>query len=174
METLKSRYGNDPRFVLSQVALGETCGMTTFYEEANAGQTSSIVKGVSNIESVPHQVPITTLTQEFEKHQLDYADMVKIDAEGYDGYILDGAGELFMEQRIGIVQFEYNTSWLLAQYTLAEALNQLEKAGYATYQVTKKMMSAYDYERYNEYFNYGIFVGIHPKIDQIGPTKFQG
>jgi hypothetical protein len=78
------------------------------------------------------------------------------------------------EQRIGIIQFEYNTFWLLAHFSLAEALNLLEKAGYATYQITKEKIAAFDYETYNEYFNYGIFVGISPKNEQIDPIKFQG
>jgi FkbM family methyltransferase len=91
MEKLQSLYGDDHRLVLCQIALGENSGMTTFYEEPDAGQTSSVVKGVSNDKAFSHQISLTTLDQEFEKHQLDFVDMVKIDAEGYDGYVLRGA-----------------------------------------------------------------------------------
>ncbi|MBN1317286.1 MAG: FkbM family methyltransferase [Anaerolineales bacterium] len=174
MEKLISQYGNDRRLSLFRTALGDECGMTTFYEEPNAGQTSSVVKGVSDRASIPVQIPLTTLDHEFEKHHLDHVDMVKIDAEGYDGYILKGAKRILMEQRIGAIQFEYNTSWLNARFTLAEALNLLEKAGYVTYQVTKEQIAPYDYQTYQEYFNYGIFIGINPKMKHIGPMRFQG
>lgn len=174
MEKLESRYGQDRRLVLSQSAVGEKCGMTTFYEEPNAGQTSSVVKGVSNGQASQVQIPLTTLEKEFEKHQLSDVDMVKIDAEGYDGHILKGAKKMIEEQRIGIIQFEYNTFWLKARSTLAEALNLLEGAGYTTYQLTKEKICAYDYEKLNEYFNYGIFIAVGPGRQMIGPCKFQG
>ena len=56
-------------------------------------------------------------------------DFLKIDAEGYDYLALCGATTLLREQRIGFIQFEYNSPWTLAGCTLAKALSFMEAFG---------------------------------------------
>ena len=160
MEKLEARFGRDSRLVLSPAALGDDCGMATFHEEPAAGQTASLLEGVSIDSAKEVTVPLTTLDNEFDKRGISFIDILKIDAEGYDGRILKGAKTLISQHRFGIIQFEYNTSWLKARFTLAEALNLLEDGGYSTYLLTKGKLGGYDYEKYNEFFNYAVFIAI--------------
>jgi FkbM family methyltransferase len=167
MEKLKRKFEEDNRLILSSSAIGDRSGYTSFYEETNVGESSSIFEGVSVWSTEKVKVPIDTLEREFEKHKIDTVDMIKIDAEGYDGFVLKGAKKLIAEQRIGIFQFEYNFQWLNARTTLAETLNLLEDFGYTTYLLKRDGAYLYDYMKYNEFFYYANFIAVSPAKKEI-------
>jgi FkbM family methyltransferase len=166
MVKLNNRFGKNSRITLIRAAIGDRCGRTVFYEEPDARHSASIFKEVTK-KSSKIEVPLTTLENEFDKHKISTLDMVKIDAEGYDGLILKGAENLISEHRIGIIQFEYNISWIHARFTLAEAMNLLESHGYAVYLLKQDRACVYDYKKYNEFFYYSIFIAVNPEKPEI-------
>lgn len=79
---LKKRYGASKRVVIRPVAVADSPGQMTFYEEAAHGETSSLVGRFAAATATPATVEITALDCELERIGWDLVDYLKIDAEG--------------------------------------------------------------------------------------------
>jgi FkbM family methyltransferase len=55
-----------------------------------------------------YPVTITTLDSFAQKHRISHIDLLKIDAEGNELAVLEGAQQLIAKKRISIIQFEFN------------------------------------------------------------------
>ena len=60
--------------------------------------------------SLHEPIATTTLNAFAVDHSLERVDWLLLDAEGWDGRIIEGASQLLREQRIGILEFEFNPS----------------------------------------------------------------
>lgn len=145
-------------------AAGDTPGTATFFVEAGFGETSSLVQSHSLTSARTLQVPVTTLDEQMITCGIDRIDMLKIDAEGYDLRVLLGAKELFREQRVGAVQFEYNAPWAAAGSTLCHAFQFLESMGYLVFLLKSDGLYRLDPMWTGEYFRYSNFVALHPNV----------
>lgn len=159
---LCKRFDNDARVTVSDAALGDFVGTMDFLEEPNAGRGSTLVPGLGRIEGSVRTVPVTTLAALFERAGWSEADMVKIDAEGFDARVIRGGEALVRKQRIGIVQFEYNRAWQMAEETLRGTYRRFEEAGYRVFLLKRDGLYDLDYARYEEYFEYSNFIAIAP------------
>lgn len=63
-------------------------------------------------------------------------DLLKIDTEGNDLFVLRGATGLFESERIGVAQFEYNHRWIDARSYLKDVF---ELVGHLPYQIGRIM-----------------------------------
>jgi hypothetical protein len=101
-------------------------------------------------------------------------DFLKIDAEGYDLRVLTGARGLLEQQRVGIVQFEYNRSWQLAGDTLFSAMKLLKDCGYEVFVLKRDGLYTLNYALYEEYFEYSNFVALSTRFADLKPAHFRG
>lgn len=147
-------------------AAGDTTGTATFFAEVGCGETSSLVQSHSLTSARTLQVPVTTLDIEMATFGLDRIDMLKIDAEGFDLRVLQGAAGLLRGQRVGVVQFEYNAPWAAAGSTLLHAFQFLEGMGYSVFLLKTGGLYRLDPAQTGEYFRYSNFVALHP--DRLG------
>jgi FkbM family methyltransferase len=159
---LKRRFDRDSRLEIIAAAVGDVPGEAFFYEEAEAGETSSLVIHHSTAKSLPRTVRLTTLDTEFEGRNWPQIDFLKVDAEGYDFHVLRGARALLTSHKIRIGQFEYGPGWRHAGSTLACALDFLSSLGYACLLLTHEGLSEPRYELYGEYFEYSNYVFFRP------------
>ena len=134
----------------------------TFSEEPAAGQTSTLVPGAASAAAVSVRVPATTLAEALHAHGWEGADVVKVDTEGHDLAVLEGAASLLAGQRLGVIQFEYNSQWQAARATLAAALNLLEGHGYTVCFLAPDGLWDLDWQRSGEFYTYANFVAIAP------------
>jgi len=162
IEALRPRFKAYSVLEVIHSAVGKISGYATLFEEPNSGEMSSLVPGVSSTDAIKKQVKIVTLDEEAECRNLKYIDFLKIDAEGYDLHVLLGAYNLLYHQKIGYVQFEYNSSWAPANSTLSAALNFLSSVGYHVFLLRPGRLVNLDYDLYGEYFNYSNFVAVSP------------
>ena len=107
---------------------------------------------------LPHQSrwnsekqPVPTL----EKVQLVTADsfcaregieqiaLLKIDAEGHDLAVLEGARGMLEAHRIQVLQFEYNQRWIDSRHYLKDAFELLEPLGYKLGKITPRGIEFY-------------------------------
>lgn len=131
---LKDKYGLDQRLSLSNVGVSDRPGLMPFFEEQNGGGMSSLVQGWSHLPNVTEiEVTLTTIDDELARHGVQGIDMMKIDVEGFDLHALRGASQLLSDQRVGVVQFEYNSVWREVGSTLRAATRLLESFGYSVY-----------------------------------------
>lgn len=122
---------------LARMAMSDGSGSSLLHVIAPAAGTNSL--------HAPHGAPsgvrteeviTTTLSSYAEQAGLDELALVKVDTEGHDLVVLRGARQLFAEQRISVVQFEYNHRWIYARSYLRDAFELLEPLGYRVGKLT--------------------------------------
>lgn len=80
------------------------------------------------------EVPIKTLSSIIKDHNLGYPDIVKIDAEGLDLEVLDGASDLFGKTEVFMVEAAVQSK--IYQNSLIRLINRMDEAGYELYDIT--------------------------------------
>lgn len=83
------------------------------YTETAASAHASLYSAVltdihSAAAAISHSVVLTTLDDHCRNHGVARIDMLKIDTEGHELAVLQGAGQLLAEGRVGAIQFEFN------------------------------------------------------------------
>jgi FkbM family methyltransferase len=154
--------------------VGEENGSMDFFEEPDAGQTSSVIKEFALPSAQLFHLPIVTLDSELSRQNWTSVDLLKIDAEGYDYKVMLGAKQLFSERRIGFVQFEYNTSWARSSSTLIGAFQFLEKFDYSCYLIRSDGLFELNYPKYSEYFHYSNFLAVSPARQNVVQPLLKG
>jgi FkbM family methyltransferase len=101
---------NGKRVVLTKGAVSNTVGTQTLYSSPNRPMLNSIFQrdlSPLGIEmSDEEQVDVTTIDLFCAEHEVDHIDFLKIDAEGADLAVLEGATRMLADGKIGAVQFE--------------------------------------------------------------------
>ena len=160
LEHLHTRFGSNERAAIIAAAAGAHEGVADFFEDAGAGETSSLFVDHAPIGAIRRQVRVTALDTVCAERGLTVIDLLKIDAEGYDFQVLRGAEKLLTQQQVGVVQFEYNRPWANAGGTLAAAYDFLHQCGYEVYALRSSGLRPFDYSRFGEFFDYANFVAL--------------
>lgn len=155
---LQKRF-NSPSIELKNVAISSTEGTADFYEEENAGEMSSMLKGWARETSLI-SVTCSTIDQEITENKILFLDFLKIDVEGFDLKVIEGAMQSIKEQKIGIIQFEYNGSWLSAGSSLFGAYQIFNANNYKTYLIRKNGLVHYDINTYGDFYSFSNFVAV--------------
>lgn len=129
---------------ICRLALSDRSGSSSMYITAPGAGTNSLHEPprpmtVTAIEDVA----VTTLDSYARNAMLDHITLVKIDAEGHDLAVLRGSSGLFSEQRISIVQFEYNQRWVYSRSFLCDAFELLQPLGYQVGKLTPRGVEFY-------------------------------
>lgn len=157
---LTERYAANRNLFIVSKAASDVCGTVDFFEEPDAGQTSSLAAGFSRPTAERRKVATVTVDQLLVDHQVDVVDYLKIDAEGYDLHVLRGAAASLRAQRIRAVQFEYNEPWQRTGSRLGDALSLLGDMGYRPLLLKGHGLYVLPYEVYGEYYHYSNFIAV--------------
>ena len=114
-------------------AVGNRVGQVDLFipaaDAGNLGQASL----VENSDFNKVRVPCTTLDSLLEDEKLGTVDVLKIDVEGFEWAVIEGARTMLVRDHPLIV-FEYNRDqWELAGQTLAGVTNSLRAMGYTDF-----------------------------------------
>ena len=69
--------------------------------------------------------------------------LLKIDTEGHDLSVVEGAGELLRTGSLDVIQFEYNHRWVFSRRYLRDAFELFEPLGYCIGKVTPHAIEFY-------------------------------
>jgi FkbM family methyltransferase len=154
--------------MLNAMALSDRHGTSAFHTVAPAAGTNSL-----------HPVPGTTTARTVSTTTLDsYATrsgvprfaFVKIDTEGHDLTVLQGARTLLAEHRIAAVQFEYNDRWVYARSFLRDVFDLLSDVDYRVGKLTPKGVEFYPgWDADLETFVEGNYVACDPVVAERLP-----
>jgi FkbM family methyltransferase len=169
---LQKDFGDHNLLTIFNIALGDKTEEKTFFENVCASNLSSFVSSDSN--SIAKTVLVNTLDDESIKQGLTSIDFLKIDTEGYDFKVIQGARNLLEKQAIGVIQFEYNRNWLETHTMLKSAIDFLESYNYLVFLLKSDGLYQFRYEWYGEYFEYSNFVAIAPKWEWVIDKLNQG
>lgn len=78
-------------------------------------------------------VRMTTVDFEMFHLGINYIDVLKIDAEGFDSAVLRGAERALSQRRVGLLKFEYNVMGLWRTATLRDTVDFLARYQYVCY-----------------------------------------
>jgi FkbM family methyltransferase len=122
---------------LHRVAMSSRRGTAAFHSVgANAGRNSlHEIPGESQAEGT---VELTTLDAFALEHGLERIDLVKVDTEGHDFSVIEGARGLLEEGRIRVLQFEYTWRWIYSRTYLRDVFEFLRDKPYALGKVTPR------------------------------------
>jgi FkbM family methyltransferase len=158
------------RVEIVDAAVGDRTGVMSLFEQPDASEHSSLVWQPEGQAGTERRVDVTTVDALMSRLQWPQVDLLKIDTEGFDGRVLDGAAGALAERRLGIIQFEYNAQWALAGSTLAFVVRQLDSYGYRVFALRAQSLAEFDCAALGEFFRYSNFVAVAPDyIPWVGP-----
>jgi len=135
----------------------QTAGHATFYKEI---LTELHKKNI--IDSF--QVTVTTVDDFCSERGINYIDFIKIDTEGHEFAILEGAKKFIREDRIKAIQFEFNEMNVISRVFLKDFYEIL--SGFHIFRInTNKLQYLPDYSPRNEIFQFQNFLAVHKSVD---------
>ena len=97
------------------------------------------------------EVEVDTLDRITQQEQVDQIDLLKIDVEGHELAVLQGARDLLNRGAIGAVQFEFGSRNLASRSYLRDFV-ELLGADYKLFRVTPRGVTPIQYEPSAEIF----------------------
>ena len=135
-------HGGDRTSIqLVRQALSARVGEATLHVVHEGAGSNSLVPGAAGSggsSTATEAVETTTLTAYTRDLGIEKIDLLKIDVEGHDMEVLEGASELVDAGAIEAIQFEYNQRWIHGGRLLRDAFRLLAGAGYAVGKVTPR------------------------------------
>ncbi|XWK85975.1 MAG: FkbM family methyltransferase [Phormidium sp.] len=135
------------------------------YARDKSSQHASIYKEVlcdlHKAQSVVEiEIEITTIDKFCGDKDIKYIDFLKIDTEGNELEVIQGATQMILENRLGIIQFEFNEMNIISRVFLRDFYKIL--AGYNIYRLdSNKLIHLFEYNSTNEIFKFQNFLAIN-------------
>lgn len=136
----------DERVSLHELALSNNTGERSFFYYPRCegvcedGALSSLyqrarVESLYAMESQEISVATVTLDAFCDEHEIDRIQFLKIDTEGAEWDVLQGAKGFIQNQKIDFIQFEYGQTYVDSKRTLKQIYEFLTLHGYAMFKV---------------------------------------
>jgi len=156
---LAERFARDDRVIVNAVGVGAVEGPTQIYLEVGHPDMTSTVGRPEIRDSTP--AALTTLDAYASEHALDRVDFVKIDVEGAELSVFEGARGLLDAARIGFIQFEF-TLWSAVNRTwLADLYTFLAPKGFTIGKIYPGYVDFREYRPKDEIFVRANFLAVH-------------
>jgi len=164
---LKKRFSTHPFLASVHVvpqALSNKEGISEIFFGGEQGRTSSLHQDAMNPTKQPLRVNKTTIDAYCAKNKIQVIHYLKCDSEGHDVAVLNGARQLFQEQRILACQFEYNHRWIYSRHYLKDIFDFSLNLPYGIGKITPKGVELFDawHPELEKYFE-GNYLIIHQK-----------
>ena len=104
------------------------------------------------------QVGTTTIDRYCVENSIEHIDLLKVDTEGHDLRVIEGALQNLRSGRVGLLQFEYNHRWIYSRTFLRDVF---ELARGTPYRIAKVCSNALE-----------IYVEWHPELERFFETNF--
>lgn len=96
-----------------------------------------------------------------DERGLSKIELLKIDAEGYDLPVLEGAERLLERQAVDTFSFEYNAPWIASRRFLRDAWDFLAGKPYSMFRLFNGFLAPFRYHPHAERHDLGcIYVGV--------------
>lgn len=120
---------------LNQTAVGSAEGCATLNAPMKENSAAASLLGTNmpaRFEARPTEVQVTSLDAYCRRHTFDRVDVIKIDCQGYELQVLEGASNVLQTFRPRLL-LEYDVDWLLAAgWSGRQLCSMLKAAGYVS------------------------------------------
>lgn len=128
-EQIAKKY---PGVMVNNLALADEAGTLALYDYSSheGSQHATLLKGV--IDGIHHgtaqhvQVPVGTVDEYCTQSGIERIDLLKVDVEGFELKVLQGARRMLEEQRVDVIQFEFNEMNVLSRAFLSDFASCLQ------------------------------------------------
>jgi FkbM family methyltransferase len=138
----------DSRLKLHAAAMGAAAGEAELYDRkgndgsVHASLSQDAVRTIYQDDVIVHRVKVITLDEFMTENGIASIDFLKIDTEGFEMDVLNGAEAALAGGKIGIIQFEFNSMHVGRHQFLEDFTRRLE--GHRLYRLLKDGMVALD------------------------------
>ncbi len=135
--------GRERQVVTVFRGLSNSIGRATLNVVADGAGINSLYRR-SDLDVVRREVvDLTTFDDYCRECALDYVTFLKIDVEGHDMAVLEGASGALERGAVDVIQFEYNRWWIESRHYLRDAFALLMPCGYRVGKITGKGIEVY-------------------------------
>jgi FkbM family methyltransferase len=161
------RPNPEPRIELVPAAVSNMEATLNFHDSSD-GESS--LSGEWSRNPICYNVPVVTLDLFIAARKLEKIDLLKIDAEGHDLHVLEGASGLLDRQSIDILLFEYNATWIGTKRFLKEAAAYIGQKPYKLFRLYNGFVAPFQYSNKAERHDLGcMYIGIsNNRLEQGG------
>src|SRR3989344_5946615 len=98
-------------------------------------------------------------------HNINHIDFIKIDVEGYEFFVLEGAREMFREGAVDFIQFEFSGATIESRVFLKDFIDFFRKYGYTLYRVKPLSIEKVIYYPDQERFTLTNYIAIRNDLE---------
>lgn len=154
LANLAARGAQDVR--TQRLALGAQNGSATLFSDCSGSEVGSLYNrsalGHPDAASVQEDITITTLDSYAQAAGISHIDFLKLDVEGHEYAVLQGAQRLLSAGAIDVIQFEFG-GWNVVSRVFFRDFWELLSKDYAIYRVMRDGLSPIDaYSEFEEIF----------------------
>lgn len=175
MQTLRGNLARHPRadrVRLVPAALSDADGTMDMFEVEANGTTNSLYPDPF---VQTRRVPIQTQRADSycAEHGIDRVHLLKVDAEGHDFSVLQGAERLFREERVMVAQFEYNHRWVYSRHYLKDVFDFVSGLPYVVGKLTPAGVEFYEAWHFEleRFFENNYLVVHRSLVDRLPGTR---
>jgi FkbM family methyltransferase len=143
---------------VSPIGLSNAVGSFPIYVPHFTAGTSTLHPDSSIRYEQVLQVNTTTVDRYCQENSIDHIDLLKVDTEGHDLRVIEGAQQNLKSGRVGVLQFEYNHRWIYSRTYLRDVFELVRDT---PYRIAKVCSNALE-----------IYVEWHPELERFFETNF--
>jgi FkbM family methyltransferase len=158
-DRLKSRFRANRNVQVIKKALGREPRKAYFLASSENDEHSAI----SILRQKKQKIPVcevATVDGEMRRLKVSRLSYLKIDTEGFDSLVIQGAEKALRAGKIDYLQFEYNSMWKEKGSTLTFTLEFLASLGYKTFLIRPNGIQKADSHKIQEVFRYSNFLAV--------------
>ena len=124
-------------------ALSNNTGKATFYAVAECAGRNSLYQQLDENTALRETVELITIDMFCEISGISHITFLKIDAEGHDMLVMEGASKMISQKAINLIQFEYSYRWINSRRYLRDAFDFLTPHSYKIGKISPKGIEFY-------------------------------
>jgi FkbM family methyltransferase len=148
----------EKRLIVNAVALSNSSGRASIHIPHATAGTSSLYPEQQTRYSRVLEIETNTIDQYCAEGSIGHVHLIKIDTEGNDFRVIQGAERLLRSGRVDVIQFEYNHRWIDARCYLRDVFDLTEGTDYMVGKVCSKTVE--------------IYVAWHPELERFFETNY--
>lgn len=161
---LMSRFGQDDKIRVNQVALSDREGESVIYADEKGSPLASLhqrdLRAVNLEMTLQEKIKLVRLAGYIRDAGLQHINFLKIDVEGSEFDVLKGAEEFLRPDFIDFIQFEYGGTNLDARVPLKAFFDFLEQKEFVIAKVMSKGLRVKGYSPWMDNYLYANYVAL--------------
>lgn len=138
------RYRDSYKIHPAHMALSNAPGTMALNVVADGAGTNSLYRHIDLEIDRQESIILSTVDIYSHEHGINHIGFLKIDTEGHDYSVIEGAREMLEKGAIDMIQFEYSHRWIIPRHFLRDVFELLQPYGFRIGKITPEGIEFYD------------------------------